>query len=131
MLAIKNNRIIFRGKRNQNDKLWGIPIQKRGLTYNNYTMPLIHPAIYQKMNACVQNSWNKKQGQGLMKHKKHHIKNQIKEKEIETKSFLHELKQFDEIIDHNILDNFLDKNTPMKSTIDTEYKYIDVNPTPI
>ena len=79
MIAITNNKIILYGTRSPNDKLWDIPIQKRGLTNNNYTMPPIHPAIYQKINACLHNSWNKEQGEELMKH---HIKNQIKEKEI-------------------------------------------------
>ena len=92
-------------------------------------MPPIHPAIYQKMSACIHNSWRDKQGGGLMKYRIHHLKDQIKQREIERKSFLHELKQLDDIIDHNILDPFLYKNAPMKSTIDTEYNYIDVNPT--
>ena len=128
MSAIKNNKVILRGTRNPNNKLWDVPIQKRGIKNKNYTMPPIHPAIYQKMNACLHNSWNEEQGKGLMQY---HIKNQIKEKEIKTKSFLHELKRFNEIIDHNILDMFLDKNAPIKSTIDNEYKYIDVNLTKI
>ena len=82
ILAIKNKKVILRGTRNPNDKLWDIPIQKREATNKNYTMPLIHPVIYQKMNTCLHNSWNKEQGEGLMKR---HIKNKIKEKEVTTK----------------------------------------------
>ena len=47
---------------------------KMKINKNNYTMPLIHPAIYQKMSACIHSSWRDKQGGGLMKHRPHNIK---------------------------------------------------------
>ena len=88
-------------------------------------MPPIHPEIYEKMNVCVQNNWNKERDEGLMQP---NINKKIKKKEIIKKSFLDKLKQFEEIIYHNILDMSLDKNTPIKSTIDNKYKYINMNP---
>ena len=125
MLAIKNNKIILRGKRNPNDKLWDIPIKKKEITNYNYTMPPIHLAIYQKINVCVHNNWNQERGKGEIKPA---LNNKFKEKEKITNSFLNDLKQFKEIIDHNILDIFLEKNTAITNTIDTKYKNIDMNP---
>ena len=119
LLAIKKNKIILRGTRNPNDKLWDIPIQKQGLTQNNYKMPPIHPAMYQTRNACEETSGSQ------------HLKYQSDHQAKEPESLLFELKQFDAIIDHNILDTFLCKNAPTEQTINTTYDSIAFNPQPI
>ena len=50
MLAIKNNKIVLQGIRNPIDRLWDIPIYKKGITNNNYPMPNIHPGLYPSRN---------------------------------------------------------------------------------
>ena len=46
LIAVKNNKIVLRGKRNKIDRLWDIPVGKHIITRDNYTVPKIHPAMY-------------------------------------------------------------------------------------
>ena len=50
LLAMKNKKIILKGYRNPNDKLWDIPIEKDLISPINYLMIPLHPAIYTKVN---------------------------------------------------------------------------------
>ena len=46
MLVVKNNDIILRGARNQQDGLWDIPIQKTQLQSDKYRNPAQHGFLY-------------------------------------------------------------------------------------
>jgi len=56
MLVVKNNDIILRGARNQQDGLWDIPIRKTQLQSDNYRNPAQHGFLYsiQKTNSLKQ-----------------------------------------------------------------------------
>jgi hypothetical protein len=92
LVAIKDKQVILTGVRNPYDKLWDIPVQKQAITSRNFSMPAIHPSIYQ---AKIEDK----------KHKSHHPPRCKPKKN----TFIQELNQFNELIDHNILDNFLHK----------------------
>ena len=49
LLAVKDNEVIMEGKRNLNDGLWDIPIQKTTLTKFNHPLPPIHPGLYKSL----------------------------------------------------------------------------------
>ena len=55
MLAIKNNTIILKGKRNKLDGLWDIPIPKRKITANCCVSPIKHGSIYKRKPNEVSN----------------------------------------------------------------------------
>ena len=100
LLAIKNNKIILKGTRNPHDKLCDIPIQKRSITLNNYATPPIHPAIYSKADAVTEFNVCDTTFQNHQR---------LDQKKTEKQSLLNELKQFSDIIEHNILDNAISK----------------------
>ena len=90
--------MILTGVRNQYDKLWDIPVQKQAITLQNFRMPAIHPSIYP---AKIEDKSNIT-----------HPSPRCKPKKI---NFIQELNQFHELIDHNILDNFLHKANKKKA----------------
>ena len=103
LIAIKNNKIILEGTRNPYDKLWDIPVKKQNISPQNYRMPAIHPTIYPpRLNSKPRSNINHAE--------KAHASIEI---------FREELSKFQEIIDHNLLDNLLKKQT--KATNATEY----------
>ena len=94
MLAIKHNKIILKGIRNPVDHLWDIPVRKDSITEGNYSTPHINPGLY----ATRTEPKNRK-------HKAHIIQPHNTPEHI----FQQHLHMFNELIDHNILDNFLQK----------------------
>ena len=46
LTAIKNNKIILQGQRNQRDGLWDIPLKRHTVCMNNYQQPKSHPSLY-------------------------------------------------------------------------------------
>ena len=106
-MAIKNNKLVLKGTRNPNDKLWDIPIQKQSITPYNYVLPPIHPAIYSKANAVTEiNVCNSN----------FRYPQRLDRKTTEKQSLLYELKLFSDIIEHNILDNAISKASPVIHT---------------
>ena len=96
LTAFKQEEIVLQGIRNPHDKLWDIPVQKRTISQPNYTLPNIHPAIYH---------------QSFAKPKKVNIVTEHKVRAVDkSKELLEELKRYNEIIDHNILDNCITQN---------------------
>ena len=55
MVAIKNNTIILKGKRNKLDELWDIPIPKKKITANCCVSPTKHGSIYKRKPREVSN----------------------------------------------------------------------------
>ena len=94
LLAIKNKEIVLQGIRNPIDQLWDIPIYKDKIMGNNYPMPSIHPGLY----AAKKHSTATKPAENI-----------AKVKVLPKDTFRQQLSQFADIIDHNILDNFLEK----------------------
>ena len=103
LIAIKNNKIILEGTRNPYDKLWDIPVTKQKIPPQNYQMLATHPAIYPpRINSKPRSNINHAE--------KAHASIDI---------FRDKLRKFQEITDHNLLDNLLEKQT--KATNATEY----------
>ena len=46
LAAIKNNKIVLRGRRNRQDNLWDIPLHSHTTCMSNYAMPNSHSAMY-------------------------------------------------------------------------------------
>ena len=107
LTAFKQETIVLQGIRNPHDKLWDIPVQKRTISQTNYTLPNIHPAIYH---------------QAFAKPRKVNIVTEHKVRAVDkSKELLEELKRYNEIIDHNILDNYISQNS-------ADNKYLIKNP---
>ena len=100
----------MQGKRNPIDRLWDIPVGKHTITDENYRIPSIHPGIYatrqKNTNVKKVNTDNKLQVSS------HNI-------------FRKELAKYGDIIDHNILDTFLEHSAKHNKT---EYLKADLAP---
>ena len=108
LIAIKDKKVILTGVRNPYDKLWDIPVQKHTIASQNFCMPNIHPAIYQKRQkeTAVDN-------------------NPLPRCKPKKENLLQEINQCNELIDHIILDNFLQKERKK-----TDATYCKTNLTP-
>ena len=95
LIAIKNNKIILQGIRNPFDNLWDIPVKKQHISPQNYQTPAIHPAIYPQRIT-------KKSSPKMNHTTKVHPNKSI---------FREELRNFQELTDHNILDCILHNQT--------------------
>ena len=108
LIAIQNNKIILEGIRNSYDNLWDIPV-KKNISPQNYQIPAIHPAIYPP--------WKTSKPRSTINHAiKAHTRINI---------FREGLKKFQELTDHNLLDNILKDQTINTST--TEYCKASIN----
>ena len=94
LLAIKDKEIILRGIRNPVDRLWDIPVSKNNITDDNYPIPHTHPGLYASRTETP-----------AQKHTANIIRPSIAPLHI----FKEHLSTFTEIIDHNILDNMIQK----------------------
>ena len=109
LVAIKNKKVILTGIRNKYDKLWDIPIHKSTISPQNYSLPEIHPSIY--------STRTKNDKENIV-----HSPSSFKTPSDVT--FKTELNQYHDLIDHNILDNFLKKEKR------TKQKYCKTNLSP-
>ena len=92
LLAIKNKEVILQGIRNPIDQLWDIPVSKEIITEGNYPMPSIYPGIYPTRTRNL---------------KKKETVNILKARVTIDNTFKQQLSNFADIIDENIIDNFL------------------------
>ena len=108
LLAIKNKEVLLKGYRNPIDRLWDIPVCKNTISRKNYPMPNIHPGLYPT------------------KIIKEVLPSKTNNKKISSNDiFKQELSKFCDIIDHNILDNFLQKSA---KNCKKEYLQADITP---
>ena len=93
MVAIKNNKIILKRIRNPVDRLWDIPMYKDGIMKGNNPMPPIHPGLYP---SSLKHPTAPKNTQHISK-----------EKYKTKQKYMQQLSFFSDIIDDNIIDNFM------------------------
>ena len=95
LIAVKNNKISLQGIRNLVNNLWDIQVKKQSISPQNYQTPAIHPVLYpQRVNNNSSSKMN-------------HTSKLLPSKDI----FREELRNFQELTDHNILDGLLNKQT--------------------
>ena len=104
LTAFKADEIVLQGIRNPHDKLWDIPVTKSTISPVNYALPSIHPSMYKSRMPHKINITTSTKGRSVG----------------QSKVLLDEMKRYNEIIDHNILDNYIAQNeTDKKYFVDT------------